>query len=91
MTTAPETPLAIDTSKLTRRAANFIAANQQSPVVFGQALTTDRRPVLTRGDHEKFAYLRYRLQDDLEFTLDRADMAGLRAQGVQPRWKGLTR
>jgi hypothetical protein len=71
---------------LTKRAAEFVRINRTYSVVSGTWLDKDgRRP---KGGPETWAKMSYRLDNGQQFTLNEAELAGLKAIGFRPVWWG---
>ncbi|QCG93913.1 hypothetical protein E6C67_08155 [Azospirillum sp. TSA2s] len=67
-------------------ADKFIKLNSESPIIAAEWLTSDRRRIATRDDHEDATYLRYHFANGRRLTLHKAAHAAVHAAGYAPVW-----
>lgn len=73
-------------SRTQSAADKFIKLNSESPIIAAEWLTSERRRIFTRDDHNDATYLRYRFADGRRITLHKAATAAVHAAGYAPVW-----
>ena len=68
----------------TQAMSAFIEKNKTCKVYFGERLTKDGKPVITRADLEQSDRVYYRFEDGSDATLTQQDIAS--APGFVPAW-----
>lgn len=68
---------------LTNNMKKFISANENSPIVDGQRLTSELKQVKSRADFLNSTCVRYKLEDGQTFVLNEKDLA---STDYKPLW-----
>ena len=64
----------------------FIKLNSESPIIAAEWLTSDRRRIATRDDHNDATYTRYQFANRRQITLHKDAIAAVHAAGYSPVW-----